>query len=101
MPDWIWIQNVVFPILGMGLGAFAMFAIYRTVNRHLDRRHERFMAERNGSPGSSQLEELRARVEELEEGSLRMQDLEERLDFAERLLAQQQRKELDSRGRGG
>jgi hypothetical protein len=79
----------------MGMGAFAMFAVYRTLNRHLDRKHERQMAERSGGD-ARQLEEMRARVEDLEEGSLRLQDLEERLDFAERMLAQQERRQLDS-----
>ena len=41
MPDFVWIQEVVFPILGMGMGVLVMFGLYRTVNRALDRRHER------------------------------------------------------------
>jgi len=79
--------TVILPLLGMGMGAFAMFGVYRTINRHLDRRHEKEMAERTGG-GSRQLEELRTRVEELEEGLFRVQELEERVDFAERMLAQ-------------
>jgi hypothetical protein len=35
-----------------------------------------------------ELDELRQRVAELEGGGMRMQELEERVDFAERLLAQ-------------
>ena len=38
--DFIWFQNVVLPVLGMGMGAFVLFGVYRTINRHLDRRHE-------------------------------------------------------------
>jgi hypothetical protein len=100
MPDWMWIENVVFPILGMGMGVLAMFGVYRTVNRGLDRRHERLMSERAGGVDTRRLDELRSRIEELEEGSLRLQDLEERIDFTERMLAQQQRKGLES-GRMG
>ena len=94
MPDWLWIQNVVFPILGMGMGTFAMFGIYRTVNRHLDRKHEKEMVDRGGGSGR-QMEELRARVEELEENAMRVHELEERLDFAERMIARQDHRRLD------
>ncbi len=37
-----------------------------------------------------ELEELRERVRQLEQGNPRLAELEERLDFAERLLAQQE-----------
>jgi hypothetical protein len=90
LPDWIWFQNVVIPVLGMGLGGFVMFGVYRTVNRFLDRRHERLLA--SGQAGSSsELEELKDRVGALEDTAFRVQELEERLDFAERLLTREQR----------
>jgi len=89
IPDWLWIQNVIFPILGMGMGAFFMFGLYRVANRALDRRHERLMAERGAGGGSEDVQQLRARVEQLEDMAARVQDLEERLDFTERVLAQQ------------
>jgi hypothetical protein len=101
MPDWIWIQNVIFPILGMGMGAFFMFGLYRVANRALDRRHERLMAE-GGAGGSEELRQLRARVEQLEDVAARVQDLEERLDFTERVLAQQrERGQLPAGGERG
>lgn len=43
---------------------------------------------RSAAPASQDLEELRARVAELEADRGHMAELEERLDFAERLLAQ-------------
>ena len=46
------------------------------------------MSVRDGSELPAELEELRARVHELE--SVRMVELEERVDFAERLLANSQ-----------
>ncbi len=89
VPDWIWFQQTVIPIFGMGLGALAMFGVYRTINRALDRRHERLLAsERGGS--SRELEEVRSRIEALEETAFRVQELEERVDFAERLLTREQ-----------
>ena len=89
MPDWLWIQNVVFPIIGMGMGAFVLFGIYRTVNRVLDRRHEERLA--GGSRGAlaEDIEEVRRRLDRLEDQAFRVQELEERVDFAERMLAQQ------------
>ncbi|UCG87346.1 MAG: hypothetical protein JSW71_02025 [Gemmatimonadota bacterium] len=90
LPTWIWFQNVVIPVLGMGLGGFVMFGVYRTVNRFLDRRHERLVAATQAG-SSPELEELKDRVEALEDTAFRLQDLEERLDFAERLLTREQR----------
>lgn len=85
MPDFVWIQEVVFPLVGMGMGAFVLYGVYRTVNRILDRRHERRVG---GGPGlADEVERLRLRVDELEDQRGRLQELEERLDFAERMLA--------------
>ena len=100
MPDWLWIQNVVFPILGMGVGVLAMSLVYKTINRHLDRRHERQMTS-DGKAVLHEIEDLRARVDVLELGAERLQELEERIDFTERMLAQQQHQQLDSRGVDG
>jgi hypothetical protein len=96
--DFIWFQNVVLPVLGMGMGAFVLFGVYRTVNRHLDRRHEQRKVA--GGPPGPELEDLRSRVDLLEDAVDRVQELEERLDFTERMLTQQQRQQIDP-GRGG
>jgi len=94
--DFVWFQNVVLPILGMGMGAFVLFGAYRTINRHLDRRHEQHMAASGRGDVVPQLEDLRNRVELLEDSVERVQEIEERLDFAERMLAQQQRQQIDA-----
>jgi hypothetical protein len=99
VPDFVWFQNVVIPVLGMGLGGFAMFAVYRTINRALDRRHERLLAQEKGG-AAPELEEMRGRIEALEDAAYRVQDLEERLDFAERLLTRAQQDSSDSPPRG-
>lgn len=44
--------------------------------------------EATGELAAERIAELEARVAELEQGEFRMHELEERLDFAERLLAQ-------------
>jgi len=98
MPDWLWIQNVVFPLVGMGMSVLFMFGVYRVATRWIDRRHERLMAERGTGAGSAEVQQLRARVEALEDAAGRVQELEERLDFAERLLTQQRHRGELARG---
>jgi hypothetical protein len=84
--DWVWVQNVVFPIIGMGMGAFVLFGVYRIVNKFLDRRHDARLAV--GGPGvAEELGRLQQRLEQLEEKAYRWEELEERLEFAERMLA--------------
>jgi hypothetical protein len=89
----VWVQNVVLPILGMGMGTFVLFGIYRIVNKFMDRRHEG----RLGVGGAGVVEELRRlqqRLELLEEKAYRWEELEERLEFAERVLAQHPQRPL-------
>ncbi len=100
MPDFVWIQEVVFPLIGMGGTVLLMFLTYRTVNRALERRHERAMG---GSGGASrdEIQRLVSRIEVLEESTERMQELEERMDFTERVLTQQKERDRLAPGRGG
>jgi hypothetical protein len=87
VPSYFWIQEVMFPLIGMGMGSFVLYGAYRTVNRILDRRHE---AQRAGlGPSGETIQRLEDRVAFLEEQAGRVQELEERLDFAERMLAKQ------------
>lgn len=96
-PDWLWIQNVVFPILGMGMGGFFLFGVYRTVNRAFERRHERAMAQAAGG-AAPELAEIRQRLDALDDLALRLGELEERVDFTERMLARGQRGSLPAGG---
>ena len=67
------------------------FGIMRSINKHLDRK----MKVEQGGAGSEHLlaevEELRTRLEGSEDLRERVADVEERLDFAERLLAEGKR----------
>lgn len=79
-------HEVVLPLLGMGMGVFVLFNGFRIARRAIDQKHERDLAKAGGAaPG--EVGELRERVERLEEVAYRVQELEERLDFAERVLA--------------
>jgi Tfp pilus assembly protein PilO len=83
MPDWIWINNVVFPILGMGMATFFGWTILKMINRHLERRAEE---RRLNLTGAGPSEEMQVQIDALRD---QVESLAERLDFNERLLAQQ------------
>lgn len=83
--DIVFVHEVVFPLFGFLLGGGAIFGLYRTVNRYLER-HQR-KAVGMDADTMAQVEQLRARVEALETQDRRLEELEERLDFAERVLA--------------
>jgi hypothetical protein len=92
VPSYLWIQEVVFPLIGMGIGCFVLYGAYRTVNRALDRRHD---ARRVGAGVAAEdVRHLEERVAVLEEQAGRVQEIEERLDFAERMLAKQGQRPL-------
>ena len=94
-------EQVVLPLLGMGMGVFVLINGFRIANRAMDQKHERELAEAGGAmPG--ELAELRDRVDRLEDFGLRLQELEERLDFAERMLTSgRDRSEGETRRDGG
>lgn len=81
-------ESIVLPLLGMGMAAGGLFGLYRLLQRWIDRKHQRELAGGSGA-GAQDVEELRARVAALEAGADRVQELEERLDFAERMLARE------------
>jgi hypothetical protein len=72
---------------GFVLLIFAASTVLLGVRRHLALRKQPRFAESTGEMAALRVEELESRVADLEQGQMRMQELEERLDFAERLLA--------------
>jgi len=93
VPDFVWIQEVVFPLIGMGMGTLFLVGLYRTVNRALDRRHEARVQKAGGLLPDA-VHHLEDRIAVLESQTERLQELEERLDFAERMLAQHRQEPL-------
>jgi len=78
-------EQVVLPLLGMGMGVWVLYNGFRIAHRSLSQKHELDMAKAGGAvPG--EVAELRDRVERLEEVAFRVQELEERMDFTERVL---------------
>ncbi len=86
-------NEIVLPLIGIAFGGVVVWWIYRTVNKMLDKRH-----------GGPEIERLHEELEQLkrdgataEHLAARLGEVEERLDFAERLLTQQKQERL---GRG-
>ncbi|MDH3496830.1 MAG: hypothetical protein OER21_08715 [Gemmatimonadota bacterium] len=77
--------EVVLPLLGMGMGVWVLYNGFRIATRALNQKHERDLAQSGGAPPGA-LAELRDRVERLEDVEQRVQELEERQDFTERVL---------------
>jgi len=84
LPPWM-----VMPAPVIALISIAMFAAAAVVLYPLFRAIGRRIEGRTADPAlQREVEELRERVRDLEAGQGRYAELEERLDFAERLLAQ-------------
>ncbi len=82
MPDYIWIQNVVFPIIGMGLIGLLGIGIYRIVSKIIDRKSTPSMT------ASADVEALRAELEAIRaEHAIEIAELHDRLDFTEQLVS--------------
>jgi hypothetical protein len=94
MDDPVWIEHVVFPLVMMGMTTLAGVGVYRIVVRWIDRKHERQLVEAQQGAGGQDTARLQARVEALEAVAERVQELEERVDFAERLLTQQRERNV-------
>lgn len=65
---------------------FAVSLVVLAVRRHLALRNA--PPEATGELAALRVEDLEQRLAELEHGQMRMQEIEERLDFAERVLTQ-------------
>jgi len=92
-------QEVIMPALGIGTMAFLGWLGFRTWDRHLERKR--------GGAAVGELEEVREEVRHLREQAgamhdveLRLGELEERLDFAERMLTQRNKGELPGQAGG-
>lgn len=88
---------VIVPLAGMATGALFLVGVYKLLTRWMELRHRR-----GGSANvEEELQDLRMQVADLGELSGRVMELEERLDFAERLLAQTRAGAVERLGAGG
>lgn len=86
--DFIMWNEAIIPLVGMAMATILGVPIVRAVVRRLENKPPR--ADEKGITAlRSEVAELRQRLEGLEDASQRMAELEERVDFAERMLTQQ------------
>lgn len=85
MPVWA----LLIPLGGLAVGALFLAGVYKLLVRWMDRGRAAV-----GPDAAQELARLRQEVETLRGLEDRVVELEERLDFAERLLAQQRAREL-------
>ena len=83
-------EQIVMPLVGIAFGGFVVWGVFRTVNKYLERRQSG--PELTGL--REEVERLRAKAEAVDELALRLGEVEERVDFAERILAQQKQDRL-------
>lgn len=83
-PDWVFLV----PFGGMATGIVFMVVLYKLIARWIDRRQV------GSGVSAEELQQLRGEVEALAAMVDRVAELEERVDFAERMLAQQRHDEL-------
>jgi hypothetical protein len=81
------LESILLPIAGMLTGIAVIGTIGWTI-RYWVQRHYESTSGALGADAQQDVKRLEERVAALEELGGRMQDLEERLDFAERVLAQ-------------
>jgi hypothetical protein len=80
--DFLFWNEVVIPLAGMATGLIITVTLIRVVARHYERRHE--AAFRGAAGGSA--DDVRAELRTLRG---QVESLEERMDFAERVLTQE------------
>ncbi len=71
------------PIAGMATGVIISIGFFKTVRHGIDRK----MASGTDHELQAEISDLHTRIEALEREQGRVEELEDRLDFAERLLA--------------
>jgi hypothetical protein len=78
--------DIIIPLAGMVTGVVIVGTLGMTVRHWITRHYGRMALD---DPARERIGQLEDRVLQLEDAAARMQDLEERLDFTERVLAQE------------
>lgn len=96
-------HDVVFliPLAGIAAGVVLGLPLIRAVVRYLERRASAATGSDEVAALRAEVDELRGHLEQVEEVSARLAELEERQDFTERLLAQQRDKPALGTGTSG
>lgn len=82
--DWFEIGNILIPLAGMGTGLIFMSGVYRLASKIIDRRGSAAISSRT----EERIDQLQDEIQGLrEEHIAQLEEVHERLDFTERLLA--------------
>ena len=82
--DWFEIGNILIPLAGMGTGLIFMSGVYRLAAKVIDRRGHATLSSRT----EERIDQLQDEIQGLrEEHIAQLEEVHERLDFTERLLA--------------
>ncbi len=79
-------EIVVIIVLGMVMVTSLGFGIMRTIGRHLERKYG---SQVENHTLRAELDEVKAQLESMNDLKTQVIDMEERLDFAERVIARQ------------
>ena len=85
MDDLIRVVIMIGAMVGLGVGAYAGVAMVSIIKRRYDPPPV--------GPGPDELDSIHVRLASVDELEARVNELEERVDFAERLMARQQESE--------
>lgn len=89
MPDFLFWNQVVIPLAGMAVGVILGLPIIKAIVRRIEHKPTADLRAAETEALRAELAELRQRLDAVEDLSGRLGDMEERLEFAERLLTQQ------------
>lgn len=87
--------DILVPIAGMATGVLLLLPIVRAAVRVTEKRLAGGSDNEQVAELREELRMVRDRLERVEYGDDRVAELEERLDFTERMLAQQQRQHIE------
>jgi hypothetical protein len=91
-------QQVVIPILGMGLAAFLGFGVFRMIGKAFERKSLDESSRAALDVLREEVERQRVQLEGVEQLRGRLEEVEERLDFTERVLTQRTERQLPGAG---
>ena len=93
MEDMLRVGGILATVIGVPMLVITFIsAINKAISRRLDARDARDDHDDDGV--AAELAQLRDRVQQLEEREVRVAELEERLDFAERIIARSDERQL-------
>lgn len=98
--DPMFIENLIIPLAGMATGIILGLPIVRVIVKVVERRLGPRASDGEVKELQGEVERLRAQVGGMEDMAYRLAELEERVDFTERVLARHKEPQLPHGGGG-